>query len=73
MTLKTDLSAITPTTTARQAFKNFGTDLDVLIAEANLHAADLQRLLAQIISFHPTTGGDTTNHASLVSLLAELA
>jgi hypothetical protein len=72
MTLKTDLAAITPTTTARQAFKNAGTDLDQMIAEANAHAADLQTLLKQIIAFHPTAGGDSANHTALVSLLAEL-
>jgi hypothetical protein len=72
MTLKTDLAAITPTSTARQAFKNAGTDLDQMIAEANAHAADLQALLKQIISFHPSAGGDSSNHASLVSLVGEL-
>ena len=73
MTLKTDLSAITPTSTARQAFKNADTDLDQMIAEANAHAADLQALIKQIIAFHPNTSGDTSNHAALVSLLGELA
>ena len=73
MSIKTDLAAITPTTTARQAFKNSGTDLDVLIAEINNHAADLQRLLNQVVTYHPTSGGDTTNHAAFASLLAELA
>jgi hypothetical protein len=72
MTLKADLSAITPTTTARQAFKNAGTDLDQMIAEANTHAADLQALLRQIIAFHPSSSGDSSNHAALVSLLGEL-
>ena len=73
MTTKTDLAAITPTNTARQAFKNSGTNLDALIAEANAQAADLERLLKQIVAYHPNSGGDTTNHAAFASLLAPLA
>jgi hypothetical protein len=72
MTVKTDLAAITPTSTARAAFKAAGTDIDNLFALAQDHVQDLKTLLAQIISTHPNTGGDTTNHAALVSLLAEL-
>jgi hypothetical protein len=72
MSVHTDLVAISPTTTARQAFKNAGTDLDELLAQAQAHIVDLRTILNQIISTHPNSGGDTTNHASLVSLLAEL-
>lgn len=73
MPVHTDLSAITPTSIARTAFKNAGTDLDDLLAQVNVQVTDLKRLLNQIISTHPNSGGDTTNHTALVSLLAELA
>ncbi len=73
MTVHTDLAAITPTATARTAFKNAGTDLDDLLAQVDVQITDLKRLLNQIISTHPNTGGDTTNHTALVNLLAELA
>jgi hypothetical protein len=72
LTVKTDLAAISPTTTARTAFKVAGADLDELIALAQTHIVDLRTILNQIIATHPNSGGDTTNHASLVSLLAEL-
>lgn len=73
MTVHTDLAAITPTSTARTAFEAAGSNLDALLAQLDVQVADLKRLLNQIISTHPNTGGDTTNHAALVSLLAELA
>lgn len=73
MTVHADLTAIAPTTTARQAFKNAGTDLDELLTQVSAQVTDLKRVINQIISTHPNTGGDTTNHAALVSLLAELA
>jgi hypothetical protein len=73
LTLKTDLTAITPTTTARQAFKNAGTNLDELLAQVAVQASDLQRLLKQVIALHPNSGGDSSNYSALTSLLAELA
>jgi hypothetical protein len=68
----TDLAAISPTTTARTAFKVSGTDLDELIAQAQTAVVDLRRILNQIISTHPSGGGDAANHTALVNLLAEL-
>jgi hypothetical protein len=68
----TDLAAISPTTTARTAFKVAGADLDELIALAQTHIVDLRTILSQIISTHPSGGGDATNHTALVNLLAEL-
>lgn len=72
MTVKVDLAAIVPTSTARAAFEAAGTNLDVLLTQVVEQVTDLQRLLKQVIAFHPSSGDDAANYTALGNVLAEL-
>jgi hypothetical protein len=72
-TALTDLTAITLTTTAKNAGGANGVDMVGLMTLAKSHATELSALLKQIVKFHPSTGGDAANYASLNAILAELA
>jgi hypothetical protein len=73
MTIKAELSAIEPTEAARQAFKEFGSDLDVLLTQVQGHVTDLQRIVKQVIAFHPTSSdADASNYAALQDVLDQL-
>jgi hypothetical protein len=70
MTAKSDIAAITPTTTARANTAKAGHSVDALLALAQVKAVELRLLVAQIIAMTP--GGDA-NLSSLNAILAELA
>jgi hypothetical protein len=63
--IKTDLSAIALTATAKAAAQAKGCDMSVLIAQALTETNDLARLLKQIVAFHPSGGGDSANFTTL--------
>jgi hypothetical protein len=63
--IKTDLGAIVVTATAQAAAEAKGCDMRMLIAAALQETTDLTRLLKQIVSFHPSGGGDATNYTTL--------
>ncbi len=58
MTVLADLTAITMTANAKGVVSAKGADLTVLVNTAKTHVTELQALLKQIISHHPTGGGD---------------
>jgi hypothetical protein len=53
MTVKTDIAAVTPTSTARKAFSAQGVSIDNLMAALQRTAGELQILCKQIVAFHP--------------------
>jgi hypothetical protein len=63
--IKTDLSAIVVTASAKAAAEAKGCDMAVLITQALTETNDLTRLLKQIVAFHPSGGGDATNYTTL--------
>lgn len=72
MTVLTDLKAISLTTTAKNAVSAKGADIGVLVTTAQQHVVDLQILMKQIITHHPSGGGDAANYAALGAVLAQL-
>jgi hypothetical protein len=68
-----DLSAITLTASAKAAAATHGVHLDDLMALAKTRATEFTALLKQIVSVHPTTGGDAANAAALTSIINELS
>jgi hypothetical protein len=73
MNVLTELSAISLTGTANAAAQAKGVNLAALVSLAKTHTIELQRSLANVLAFHPNTGGDTTNFASLQTIVNELA
>jgi len=72
-TVLTDLSAITLTSTAKAASSVKGVDIVGLMTLAKSHATEMTLLLKAIQAVHPSTGGDSTNYASLTAIINELA
>jgi hypothetical protein len=73
MTVLTELSAISLTGTANAAAQAKGVNLAALVSLAKTHTIELQRSLANVLAYHPSSGGDATNFASLTAIVAELA
>jgi hypothetical protein len=69
----TDLSAITLTSTAKAAASVKGVNITDMMALVKSHATEMTSLLQAIKAVHPSTGGDSTNYASLSAIIAELA
>jgi hypothetical protein len=73
MTVLTELNAISLTGTAAAAAQARGVNLAGIVALAKTHVIELQRSLANVLSYHPNSGGDSTNYAALQAIVAELA
>jgi len=73
MTVMTDLNAIVTTASSKTAMSALAIDVNALVSLAKQHVAELKVVMSQIISVYPSSGGDSANHAALVSVLAELA
>jgi hypothetical protein len=73
MTALADLNAITLTANAIKLGQTNGTDLVALLATCKSDVVELRRRLMQLISFHPTGGGDAANLSALNAVVAELA
>ena len=73
MTVLTELNAISLTGTANAAAQAKGVNLAALVTLAKTHTIELQRALANVLAYHPNTGGDTTNYSALQAVVAELA
>lgn len=71
MTVLAELNAITLTGTAKSAVSAKGADIGALHQQAKLATAELQKILRQIISHHPTGGGDAANSAAFTTILNE--
>ena len=54
MTVKSDVVAITPTSTAVKAFAAAGSNFSVLLGALQQQAAEMQQLVKQLIAYHPT-------------------
>lgn len=73
MTVLAELKAISLTGTAAAAASAKGINLANAVALAISHTIDLQVALKNVLAYHPNSGGDATNFASLTSIAAELA
>jgi hypothetical protein len=73
MTVVTEIKAITFTPTAKAALSKSGTDIASLTNQALLATYELKKCLSQIVSLHPTGGGDAANLSALNAVIAELA
>jgi hypothetical protein len=71
-TITQDVTAITLTASAKAASLAAGADLPTLMAQLLVHVGEKQRLLKQILAFHPSTGGDAANWAAINAILAKL-
>lgn len=72
MTVMTELRAITLTATAKSGVSAKGADISALHQQAQLATAELQKILRQIITHHPTGGGDAANSAAFTTILNEI-
>lgn len=72
MTVLADLNALSLTANAKSTLSTKGTGDAMLIANVRQHVIELQALLKQLISHHPSGGGDAANLSSLNALLAQL-
>jgi hypothetical protein len=72
-TCLTDLNAISLTASAKAAASAKGVDIAALVALAKSHTIELTALLKAIVAVHPSSGGDSTNYASLNTIISELA
>jgi hypothetical protein len=73
MSIKSDLQAIELSAAAQAAGAAAGVNLSVLLAHAATTANELAILVKQIADFHPTTGADKANAATLRAILGELS
>jgi hypothetical protein len=71
-TVKTDVAAITPTANAKAIVQAKGADITSLMTLLQQYAIEMQAVVKQIISLHPTGGGDAANPTALNAILAEL-
>jgi len=71
-TITQDVNAITLTANAKAAGLAAGADLPALMAQLQVHIGEKQRLLKQILAFHPSSGGDAANWAAINAILAKL-
>ena len=71
-TITADINAITLTANAKAASLAAGADLPTLMSQLQIHLGEKQRLLKQILAFHPSTGGDAANWAAINAILAKL-
>jgi hypothetical protein len=71
-TLRQQNAAITLTANAKTVGQANAVMLGSLQTQLDQHLAEAAVLLKQIISIHPSTGGDAANYASLVAILAAI-
>jgi hypothetical protein len=72
MTALAELNAITLTANAKTVVSAKAVDIAALTALVKQHVSELKVVLAQLISLHPTGGGDAANLAALSAVLAEI-
>lgn len=72
MTVRTELNAVTPTANAKSVLAGKAQDTTTLMAMVKQHTDELRVILAQLISLHPSGGGDAANLSALNTILAEL-
>jgi len=70
MTALADIKAVAPTANAKASISAKGADVTALMAAAQIKAAELKVLVAQIVALHPA--GDS-NLTALNSILTELS
>jgi hypothetical protein len=72
MTVLAELNAITLTANAKAVGQSKACNMDSLMVQAKLTAAELQKIVKQVIAHHPVGGGDAANLAALNAVLAQL-
>jgi hypothetical protein len=72
MTVMADLNAVSLTASSKAACAAKGIDIGALVSLAKVHCSELNVVLKQIVSSHPTSGGDAANSAALTAVIAEL-
>jgi hypothetical protein len=66
------VAAIVPTANAKSVVQAKGVQINDLMQLLQQHAIEMQAIVKQVISLHPTGGGDAANLTALQAVLAEL-
>jgi hypothetical protein len=73
MTVMTELNALSLTANAKAVVSAKGADINSLLGQAKLATGELQKILKQIQTHHPSGGGDAANLTAIGVVIAELA
>lgn len=73
MTVLTELNALTMTANAKAVVSSKGADVNALLAQAKQSISEHRAVMKQLISMHPSGGGDAANLAALNTILGETA